>query len=103
MRIGWLGDWGGAYPMEPGILALCEAALRQIEEMGAVVEPLAPPFPAEKLWHAWITLRAMLNAGGQAARSTTTRRKRALLKPETHLGDRAGPGPDRATPCMRPA
>jgi hypothetical protein len=23
LRIGWLGDWGGAYPMEPGILDAC--------------------------------------------------------------------------------
>ncbi len=64
-RIGWLGDWGGAYPIEPGILDLCEGALQVFEDMGAVVEPLPPPYPAEKLWHAWITLRAMLNAGAK--------------------------------------
>ena len=81
-RIAWAGDWGGAYAMEPGILALCEAALRQMEDMGAVVEPIAPPFPAAQLWRAWITLRAMLNAGnfrdiaGDPA-------KWAQLKPET--------------------
>jgi amidase len=66
-RIGWLGDWGGAYPMEPGILDLCEEGLRVFEAMGAVVEPLPPPYPAEKLWHAWTTLRAMLNAGAKRA------------------------------------
>lgn len=49
LRIGWLADWGGAYPMEPGILDICERALRQMEALGAVVEPLPPPFPAEKL------------------------------------------------------
>ena len=81
-RIGWLADWGGAYAMEPGILALCEAALRQMEEMGAVVEPLTPPFPAEKLWSAWTTLRAMLNAGGFKAIYDQPD-KRAQLKPET--------------------
>ena len=82
LRIGWLADWGGAYPMEPGILALCETALRQMEEMGAVVEPLAPPFPAEKLWSSWVTLRAMLNAGGKRA-LVEDAGKRALTKPET--------------------
>jgi amidase len=82
LRIGWLGDWGGAYTMEPGILELCEAALRQFEEMGAVVEPLPPPFPAEKLWQAWTTLRAMLNAGGFRA-IWQDPDKRAQLKPET--------------------
>ena len=82
LRIGWLSDWGGAYPMEPGILAACEAALRQMEEMGAVVEPLAPPFPAEKLWSSWVTLRAMLNAGGKRALAEDPA-KRARTKPET--------------------
>ena len=81
-RIGWLGDWGGAYAMEPGILDLCQAALRQMEEMGAVVEPLPPPFPAEKLWSAWVTLRAMLNAGSKRALAEDPA-KRALTKPET--------------------
>ncbi|MES2814677.1 MAG: amidase, partial [Pseudomonadota bacterium] len=82
MRIGWLGDWGGAYAMEPGILDLCRTALRQLEEMGAVIEPLPPPFPAEKLWSAWVTLRAMLNAGGKRALAEDSA-KRALTKPET--------------------
>jgi amidase len=81
-RIGWLGDWGGAYPMEPGILLLCEVALRQVEDMGAVVESLPPPFPAEKLWQSWTTLRAMLNAGGFKAIYADPA-KRAELKPET--------------------
>jgi amidase len=82
MKIGWLADWGGAYPMESGILELCAAALRQMEELGAVVEPLPPPFPAEKLWSAWVTLRAMLNAGAKRALAEDPA-KRALTKPET--------------------
>ena len=81
-RIGWLGDWGGAYAMEPGIMALCEAALARMETMGAQVEPLAPPFPAQKLWQAWTTLRAMLNAGGFRHIYDDPVR-RAQLKPET--------------------
>jgi amidase len=81
-RIGWLGDWGGAYPCEPGIIALCEGALQVFGDMGAIVEPVTPPYPAEKLWHAWITLRAMLNAEGKRALYEDPA-KRALLKPET--------------------
>lgn len=81
-RIGWLADWGGAYEMEPGILPLCEDALRQMEAMGAIVEPVAAPFPAEKLWGAWTTLRAMLNAGGFKAIYDQPD-KRVQLKPET--------------------
>lgn len=82
LRIGWLGDWGGAYAMEPGILAQCEAGLKVFEALGAVVEPLTPPFPAEKLWHAWITLRAMLNAGTKRALYDDPV-QRAQTKPET--------------------
>jgi amidase len=81
-RIGWLGDWGGAYALEPGILSLCESALRLFEGMGCVVDPIPPPFPAEKLWHAWVTLRAMLNAGGKRDLYDDPA-KRAKTKPET--------------------
>jgi amidase len=82
MRIGWLGDWGGAYPTEPGILELCREALSAFEGLGAVVEDLAPPFPAEDLWSAWITLRAMLSVGGRGA-LYEDEAKRAQLKPES--------------------
>lgn len=81
-RIAWLGDWGGAYAVEPGILALCEAALTVFRDQGAVVEAIAPPFPAEKLWQAWTTLRAMLNAGSFKPIYDDPA-KRAELKPET--------------------
>lgn len=80
LRIGWLGDWGGAYAMEPGVLAICEQALGQMAEMGAQVLALPPPFPSGDLWRSWVTLRAMLNAGGKRALYDTSR---AQLKPET--------------------
>lgn len=81
-RIAWLGAWGGAYPLEPGIAALCEAALQTFSTLGATVETLPPPFPAEKLWFAWTTLRAMLNSNGKRALYDDPA-KRAQLKPET--------------------
>jgi len=81
-RIGWLGDWGGAYGCEPGIIDLCEGALGVFADMGAVVEPVPPPFPAEKLWHAWLTLRAMLNAEARRALYDDPA-KRVQIKPET--------------------
>lgn len=81
-RIGWLADWGGAYPCEPGILAQCESALGVLADLGAIIEPLAPPFPAGELWQSWTTLRAMLNAGGMKALYDDPP-KRAQLKPET--------------------
>ncbi len=80
-RIGWLADWDGAYPCQDGILPLCEAALDQFRDLGCEVVPLPAPFPAERLWDAWITLRAFLNAGARRAIYDDPA-KRALLKPE---------------------
>ena len=82
LRIGWLGDWGGAYPCETGILAQCETGLQVLRDGGAVIEEVTPPFPADQLWQAWTTLRAMFNAGDKAALYADPV-KRALLKPET--------------------
>jgi amidase len=81
-RIAWLGNWGGAYQVEPGILEVCEAGLQVFTDLGAHVEAIAPPFPAEKLWQAWVTLRAMLNAGGMKALYDDPA-KRAQIKPES--------------------
>lgn len=81
-RIAWLGDWGGAYQIEPGILDLCKTALQVFTDLGAQVEAIAPPFPAAQLWQAWTTLRAMLNAGGMKALYDDPA-KRAQIKPES--------------------
>ncbi|SDW30061.1 amidase [Ruegeria halocynthiae] len=64
MRIGWLGDWGGAFPCEAGILKLCRDALDAFEGCGARVDTLAPPFDAELIWESWITLRSWSVATG---------------------------------------
>jgi amidase len=63
-KIGWLGDWGGAYPYEAGISTLCEEALSVFTEMGAQVEAVAAPHPAEEIWDSWITLRSWVVAAG---------------------------------------
>ncbi|WP_092642002.1 amidase [Jannaschia faecimaris] len=52
LKVGWVGDWGGAYPMEDGVLALCETAL------DGLAGPLAPPMRAPDIWHSWTTLRS---------------------------------------------
>ena len=57
-RIGWLGDWGGAYPMEAGILDTCSTALTQFADLDCSVDPVPPPFPANLLWQSWTTLRS---------------------------------------------
>jgi amidase len=57
-RIAWAADWGGAYPMEAGLLPLCESALATFGTLGVAVEPIAPPHPAEALWDSWTALRS---------------------------------------------
>lgn len=66
-RLGWLGDWDGALPMERGILDLSEAALHQMQELGHQVTPLAAPFESEAIWDSWITLRSFSVAAGLSA------------------------------------
>ncbi|WP_298836183.1 amidase [uncultured Roseobacter sp.] len=61
-RIGWLGDWGGALPTEQGVSETCEAALTQMQQMGWVVDPVAPPFSSDAIWDSWTRLRAWLVA-----------------------------------------
>ncbi len=63
-RLAWLGDWGGALPYEAGVLDTCEAALAQIEALGARVDRLPAPFPREALWQSWTTLRSWQVAAG---------------------------------------
>ena len=66
LRIGWLGDWGGAYATESGVLDLCEAAVHVFDRLGHVVVPMSPPFAAEALWDAWTVLRSWTIAGNLA-------------------------------------
>ncbi len=57
-RIAWLGDWGGAYPMDAGVLEACAEGVARFADAGCVVEDVSPPFDAAALWEAWITLRS---------------------------------------------
>ena len=79
LTIGWLGDWGGAYAMEPGVLDLCENAVQVFEDLGHTVKPMAPPFPAEALWDAWTLLRSWSIAGSLG---TLMKQPHDMLKPE---------------------
>jgi amidase len=66
-RIGWLGDWGGAMTTEAGILDLSRSAVQVMADLGAEVEAVAPPFPADAMWEAWITLRSWAVAASLSA------------------------------------
>jgi amidase len=58
VRVGWLGNWGGAYPMEEGLMSQCETSLSVMSDLGAEIVSLPPPFAAEEIWDSWITLRS---------------------------------------------
>ena len=81
VRIGWLENWDGAYPCEPGIEALCESALERFEENGASIEYVYPDFDPETVWNAWLTLRAFATLA-RLGPLYDDPAKRALLKPE---------------------
>ena len=90
-RVGWLGDFGGHLATEPGVLELCESALRDLAGVGCVVEPLALGFDPERIWRAFMTLRAMGMAGRfEALRSDPA--KWAMLKPEAQWEVEQGAG-----------
>lgn len=80
-RIGWIGDWGGHYPMEEGVLDLCQEALGRFTELGCQVEPISLDFDPEALWQSWITLRSWAVAGKFAVHYRDPAR-REKLKPE---------------------
>ncbi|PYB69704.1 amidase [Rhizobium wuzhouense] len=80
-RIGWLGDFSGYLPFEPGVLALNEKALGIFEAMGFSVEAAAPAFDMERLWWAWTTLRSVFTAGSMRDTYEDPAR-RGSLKPE---------------------
>lgn len=81
VRIGWLGDWGGALPMEAGILAQCEAGLGVMSDLGAHVGPVKAPFDAEALFMAWSDLRAF-SLSNDLSEVYDDPIKRDRLKPE---------------------
>jgi aspartyl-tRNA(Asn)/glutamyl-tRNA(Gln) amidotransferase subunit A len=68
-RIGYSADLGYA-KVDPDIAAAVEAAARQFESLGAVVEPVAPPFasPREALLTLWAAGAARILAGFPAER-----------------------------------
>jgi amidase len=81
LRIGWLGDYDGYLPFEPGVLELCEAPLDVFRTLGAVVEKVDATFDMDRLWRSWKTMRHFLVSNGNAADHADPQ-KRTLMKPE---------------------
>ena len=81
VRIGWMGDFGGYLPTEPGVLELCALSLDTFKTIGGTIDAAQPVFQMDRLWRAWITLRSFQVAGVYGAHYADPKR-RALLKLE---------------------
>jgi len=79
-RVGWLGDWGGYLAMEPVILDLCEAALKDLETAGCQVDDYQVPFAGDRLWRIWLAHRHLM-VGGQFHALVNNPETRKLVKP----------------------
>jgi len=80
-RIAWGGDFNGYLPFEPGVLDTCRQSVATFEHLGCKVEEAIPDYPVDKVWRAWVTLRAW-QAGGNLLVYYNDPAKRALMKPE---------------------
>jgi amidase len=81
VRIGWLGDLQGYLPMEPGILDVCEQALKRLEGVGCTVAPTSLGTAPEPVWQAWLVWRRALVAA-RIAPFLLKPKNRALIKEE---------------------
>ncbi|WP_342066066.1 amidase [Achromobacter kerstersii] len=79
-RIGWLGDWDGYLPMEPGILDLCTQALGVLGSAGCKVADYQVPFAGDRLWRMWLAHRHLM-VGGQLHALVENPETRKLVKP----------------------
>lgn len=87
-RIGWLGDFNGYLAMAPGVLAVCEQALKGFTAAGFEVVGYDLGYPMAELWETWLTYRHWMNRSrGLALYDDPELRKQ--LKPE-HIWELEG-------------
>jgi len=80
LKIGWMGDYQGYLATEPGVLELCELALKGLSAQGATVESCMPAYDMARLWETWLTLRHWSMNDAKPLYDDPNTRK--LLKPE---------------------
>lgn len=81
IRIGWLGNLDAYLPMAPGILDVCEQAMRRFEQLGCAVEATPLGMPADRVWQAWLVWRRALVAS-RIAPFLVQAGNREKIKPE---------------------
>lgn len=79
-KIGWMGNYDGYLPTEPGMLEVCQSALTYLSDQGAVVEDCQPAFDMARLWQTWLTFRHWYMSNFKPLYDNPT--TRSLLKPE---------------------
>lgn len=80
-RIGWLGDLGGALPMEPGILQTCEKALSAFRAIGMQVDEARLAEDPAAMWRTAVMLRHW-SVGADLQGYYDDPAKRKLMRPE---------------------
>ena len=80
LKLGWMGDFDGYLPTEPGVLDVCESSLKTLQENGALVEPCLPEYDLDGLWQTWLILRHWTRHGMRELYDDPATRQ--LLKPE---------------------
>ncbi|KAA5830051.1 amidase [Saccharopolyspora hirsuta] len=81
VRIGWIGDFDGYLPTEPGLLELCAESFAAFGEIGCEVEPVAKRLPVEQAWETFLLWRSW-TVGRNHAELYDDPAARPLLKPE---------------------
>ncbi|MBM3547361.1 MAG: amidase [Alphaproteobacteria bacterium] len=79
-RIAWLGDFNGYLPYEPGILDVCRKAMKTFEGLGCIVEEAIPDYPVDKVWRAWLVLRAWQSGGSGKVHYDDPEKRKLLNK-----------------------
>jgi amidase len=80
-RIGWLGDFGGYLPFDPGVLELCRSTLKVFEALRCNVDEVVPDYSLERVWQSCTTLRSW-TAASRFRDLYSDPAKRAMIKPE---------------------
>ena len=65
-RIGWLGDFGGATPYEPGVLRFCQEGARRFAALGCSIDEALTDYPLDRAWDTFVQLRGWMQGGGAA-------------------------------------
>jgi amidase len=80
-KVAWMGDYNGYLTTEPGVIDLCEDALKALSGHGTIVENTVPDYDMARLWQTWLTLRHW-GVASWARPLYENPETRALLKPE---------------------